>query len=520
MTTKKNLVNLMLMSIVTIATISFTACSDDLDSEQLTCDGSQENVTRGELLEPIALIYTDFNSASDVQILTADTTKVSISKALADKLGITSFVDHPMGIQEGEHIRPYHIRATKEILQGERYILDVVKSGIGEFIEDPVALSTEFYMNDGSATRSTADAYTDAEGVIHPQGVYIIDVPADTPEYMTRSLDDYPMEYYSAEEILATTVTRGIKSGTYFKVDKTGNVINLKSEVKKDMQFGSGEDTIMVHVMAPVTFDLNYKLYINCGRKNYVVPYLKGFDANINGSFSFKPQVTIGFDKEVKIADKKVKICDFKAFTFKFTICAVPFWVDVKPNMYLKFDAKVKGSFYGGFKYEYEKTFKAGIKKDDGFKAYGNTEVKKNDFTFITPRGTFEAETGVGLMLGVDILIDKCAGPKLAIGPKVTAKAEMTFAPFDEKKPLAFEASVKAGVYADLGVQLKFWKINIAEWNTTFNLVPEKKLWGYEYPQDMDNKKNDPVTKMLNEATKAIQTAQQQTKDALLNGQE
>ena len=132
MTTKKNLVNLMLMSIVTIATISFTACSDDLDSEQLTCDGSQENVTRGELLEPIALIYTDFNSASDVQILTADTTKISISKALADKLGITSFVDHPMGIQEGEHIRPYHIRATKEILQGERYILDVVKSGIGE----------------------------------------------------------------------------------------------------------------------------------------------------------------------------------------------------------------------------------------------------------------------------------------------------------------------------------------------------------------------------------------------------
>ena len=88
------------------------------------------------------------------------------------------------------------------------------------------------------------------------------------------------------------------------------------------------------------------------------------------------------------------------------------------------------------------------------------------------------------------------------------------------KKPLAFEASVKAGVYADLGVLLKFWKINIAEWNTTFNLVPEKKLWGYEYPQDMDTKKNDPVTKMLNEATKAIQTAQQQTKDALLNSQE
>ena len=100
MTTKKNLVNLMLMSIVTVATtISFTACSDTFESDQFANDGSQENVTRGELLDPIALIYTDFISSSDVQIMTADTTKISISKALADKMGITSFVDHPMGIQ-------------------------------------------------------------------------------------------------------------------------------------------------------------------------------------------------------------------------------------------------------------------------------------------------------------------------------------------------------------------------------------------------------------------------------------
>ena len=513
MTTKKNLVNLVLMSIVTVATsFSFTACSDNFESDLLANDGSEERVTRGELLDPIALIYTDFNSASDVQIMTADTTKISISKALADKMGITSFVDHPMGIQEGEHIRPYHIRATKEILHGDRYILDVVQSGIGEFIADPVALSTDFFMNDGNATRSASgDAYTDAEGVIHPQGVYVIDIPADAPEYATRSLDASPMTYFSAEEVLGLTATRGIKSGTYFKIDKAGNVINLQSELKKDIKFGSDEDTIMVHVKVPVAFDLNYKLYINCGRKNYVVPYIKGFDANINGSFSFKPEVTIGFDKEVKIAEKKVKIGDFKAFSFKFTIAGVPFWVDIKPKMYMKFDAKAGGKFYGGFRYEYEKTFKAGLKKDNGWKAYGNSDVQKNEFTFITPRGTFNAEAGVALMLGVDILIDKCAGPELAIGPKVKAEAEMTFAPFDEKTPLSFEASLKAGVYADLGVQMKFWKFDIAEWKTTFNMVPDKKIWSYEYPQDMDNKKNDPVTKVLDEATKAIQEAQQTT---------
>ena len=47
MTTRKNLVNLVLMSIVTVATsFSFTACSDTFESDQLANDGSKENVTR------------------------------------------------------------------------------------------------------------------------------------------------------------------------------------------------------------------------------------------------------------------------------------------------------------------------------------------------------------------------------------------------------------------------------------------------------------------------------------------
>ena len=523
MKTKKNLVNLVLMSIVTVAaSFSITACSDDMDDldNSKANNGTEENVTRGELLDPIALNYFDFNSSADVQIMTSDTTKISVSKALADKLGITSFVDHPMGVWEGEHIRPYHIRATKEILSGDRYILDVVQSGIGEFLVNPVTLSTEFYKNPNASTTrgGSSNAYMDEEGVLHPEGVYIIHRPAEASEYMTRSNNDYPMEYFSADDVLNSNRTRGIVNGDYFKVNKSGNVINLKSELKKDIKYGSGKDTITVHVKAPVAFDLNYKLYIDCGRKKVVVPYLRGFDANINGSFSFKPEVTIGFEKKVKLLEQKTKICDFTAFSFKFTIGPVPFWVDVNPNMYIKFDATVGGAFYGGFKYEYEKTFKAGITHSNGFKGYGNTEVKKNEFTFITPRGTFSADAGVALMLGVDLIIDKVAGPKFSVGPKVQAKAAMTFAPLDTKKPLAFDASLKMGIYADLGVKLKFWKIDIAEWNTTFNLVKEKTLWSYEYPQDMDKKKNDPVTKVLDAATEAIKEAQEKSKEALFTG--
>ena len=319
MKTKKILVKTMFMNILTagIFAFTFTACSDDLDSmdnQSMANDGSEEKVSQGELLEPFALLPADFNASSDVMILNADTTKISVSKALADKKGITSFVDHPMGIQEGEHIRPYHVRATKEILQGDRYVLDVVKSGIGEFLVNPATLSTEFYKNtSGTTTRGgEMNPFMDEEGVLHPTGVHIIHRPAEDSEneYITRSASNYQMEYYSAEEILSDSRTRGFVNGDYFKVNKNGNVINLKSEIKKDIKYGSGKDTITVHVKAPIAFDLNYKLSIDCGRKKVVVPYLRGFDANVNGSFSFKPEVTIGFEKKVKLLEQKTKICD------------------------------------------------------------------------------------------------------------------------------------------------------------------------------------------------------------------
>ena len=48
-------------------------------------------------LEAYGLTFETFENENDVQILNADTTEISVSKAYADKLGITSFVNHPMG---------------------------------------------------------------------------------------------------------------------------------------------------------------------------------------------------------------------------------------------------------------------------------------------------------------------------------------------------------------------------------------------------------------------------------------
>lgn len=44
----------------------------------------------------ISLTYHHFIASDDVIILDADTTRISVSKALADKLGITHFAGRPL----------------------------------------------------------------------------------------------------------------------------------------------------------------------------------------------------------------------------------------------------------------------------------------------------------------------------------------------------------------------------------------------------------------------------------------
>ena len=189
MTTKKNLVKSMLMSIVTAGIFSFsfafTSCSDDeLVDNGLGVETAHEQDYNGPLQEPYGLSYYDFLAAEDVTILNADTTQISVSKALADKMGIQSFLGHPMGIWDHPEHRPYLRRATKEKLEGDRYILNVIQSSIAEVLagnDKEYQLSTEVYVNtDPVSTRTRAienntsefaARYIDEKNVIHPMAI-------------------------------------------------------------------------------------------------------------------------------------------------------------------------------------------------------------------------------------------------------------------------------------------------------------------------------------------------------------
>ena len=559
MTTKKNLVKQVLMSIVTAGIFSFSfslaSCSDDeLVDNGLGVETSHEQDYNGPLLEPYGLSFYDFETAEDVTILNADTTQISVSKALADKLGIQSFLGHPMGIWDNPEHRAYLRRATKEKLEGDRYILNVIPSSIAEVLtgnDREYQLSTELYVNTDPATTRTralenntpeyAARYIDEKNVIHPMAVTFRRAQGDQsgltrsataeqglygtylPEQMLGIQDNGDTRGWSSwwkkvkkvfgsvtnvfEDLAAGTaewfkkqtqeLEKWLNKNTEYDINwsSKNTLINIDSSLEKKIPIQMGEDssdTINVYVNAPVNFNLNYTLVLQADGSVVRLPNLKRFEASVDGRFKFEPEVRIGFDGKLELPEdkQKLKLVEFDGITIVFTIGYVPFSVDFNPSVFLKFDASLEGKATMGVKYELDSWFKGGIL----YEGHGDprdisdSEVTKSKVSFLTPTAEFTAKTGVGLMFGCDIIIDKLAGPEIAVGPKLKAQAGLTIAPF-EKKKVDFNASVDFGLVGEVGAKIKVWKWELAEWHTDLDFGLNWNI--FKYPKDNSNGDKD-----------------------------
>ncbi|MBR2205436.1 MAG: hypothetical protein IJ898_03625 [Prevotella sp.] len=581
MTTKKNLVKSMLMSIVTAGIFSFSfslaSCSDDeLVDNGLGVETSHEQDYNGPLLEPYGLSFYDFETTEDVMILNADTTQISVSKALADKMGIASFVGHPMGVWDNPEHRAYLRRATKEKLEGDRYILNVIPSSIAEVLtgnDREYQLSTELYVNTDPATTRTralenntpeyAARYIDEKNVIHPMAVTFRRAQGDQsgltrsataeqglygtylPEQMLGIQDNGDTRGWSSwwkkvkkvfgsvtnvfEDLAAGTaewfkkqtqeLEKWLNKNTEYDINwsSKNTLINIDSSLEKKIPIQMGEDssdTINVYVNAPVNFNLNYTLVLQADGSVVRLPNLKRFEASVDGRFKFEPEVRIGFDGKLELPEdkQKLKLVEFDGITIVFTIGYVPFSVDFNPSVFLKFDASLEGKATMGVKYELDSWFKGGILYEGHGdpKDISDSEVTKSKVSFLTPTAEFTAKTGVGLMFGCDIIIDKLAGPEIAVGPKLQAQAGLTIAPF-EKKKVDFNASVDFGLVGEVGAKIKVWKWELAEWHTDLDFGLNWNI--FKYPKDNSNGDKDAedycddkeVQKNVDEITKKLE---------------
>ena len=477
--------------------VSFTACSDDLMVNNQPADNAE---TQGELFEAYGLTYQDFNSPSDVTILNADTTEISVSKDLADKLGINTFVNHPLGIWHQIEQLPYARKAVAEKLVGDRYILTVEPATLAELIgEKEVHLNTDLYVNNniqaGAVTRAGgvdmpayAAKYVDGNQVIHPAVIHLTDPlgydngyhdPDEKPSMTRSASDDGCYDYIVPEQMTAT------------RASARHRIMSLKQEIKAHKKFGFGEgknDSVEFNLNVPIDFELNYFITLNGGVDWKVcipVPNVKKFEAGLDGKFAFSPELTVGFNKALTAAEK-YNIVNFEGYSFTFWVGCVPVVIKCQPNLYAQIDGKVTGQAVMGIKYDYENNFKVGVgyNKGDGWSIINEFNEVKNEVSFIRPQVKVHAEAGVGLYLGMNVMIYGVAGPTVSVGPRLGAQADLKISPFEKNwnEKTDFSASVDLSVNATAGAKLKVLGYELAEYKATFRLAGPWCLW--KYPSD------------------------------------
>ena len=512
---KQSLLWLLSLLILAIAPV-FTSCSSDDD------DKSDPNVIKaGEndpLGKPIGLVYTDFLTENDV-VHNADTTELTISKALADKKGITNFVNHPMGIWDKKEHRAYLRRATEQRLVDDHYVLKVVRSSVAEVTKgQEMALNTGIYYNPtrmvsrGGLTRASqgdpeADKYIDDNNVIHPAAITVQrkvdDGSNGGKSRMTRGDgDDSNSATFTIEELFTTPpsgangwfdwledVWDKIVEATSYDWNDNYDItlLHTKSTISKDIKFNAGPekgDTISLRFRCPIEFDLDYTLNIRShgSIETAFVPIPSYLETYIDGYFEANPQLRIGFSKTITLPEDKqrIKLFSFSGVGFTFMIGPVPLTIDLDPSVYLKFTSTLKGDAYFGVQYDIATKFKAGVKYDGSWKGIAEGEKVKDEFSFINPKVSLEYTGGVGLLFGVDVIIEKVAGPSFNVGPQVKVNAKLSYQIGDDHINASIEG--KAGIGGEAGAKIKIFGFEVAEWKTYFDIGPQWTI--FKYPDD------------------------------------
>ena len=519
---KNRLLSLLLTATMLAAAAMFAACSGDKDG---TSEKEPDTPDSGEgikLGEPIGLVYTDFLTETDV-IHNADTTELRISKALADKKGITDFVNRPMGIWDQKEHRAYLRRATEQRLEGDRYVLKVVRSSVAEVTHgQEMALNTGIYYNPtrmasrrgltrASGGNAEADKYIDDDNVIHPAAITVqmkSDAPAEA-RALTRASGDGNSATFTIEELYTNPPSGAngwfdwledlwdeiVEATSYdWDDDKTISLIHTSTTLKKNITIDCGddaEDIIKLDFKCPIQFDLDYTLNIRShgSVETAFLPIPSYLATYIEGYFEANPQLLLGFSKTISLPEDKERITlfQFSGIGFTFMIGPVPLTIDIDPSVYLKFTADLMGNASLGVQYDIATKFKAGVKYDNGWSGIGEGEKVKDEFSFINPKASLKFTGSAGIYFGVDVIIEKVAGPSFNIGPQVGVEAELSYQVGDDHVKASIEGT--AGIGGEAGAKIKIFGFEVAEWHSYFDIGPQWTIC--KYPDDGSGSSGD-----------------------------
>lgn len=441
----------------------------------------------------ISLTYHHFTASDDVIILNADTTRIAVSKALADKMGITRFSGRPMAVWQKVNSLPYIRRVTSEMLDNGRYVLTVDKSAsLADVLPEDAEINfdTKIHVNHQAAKAWTRAGGTNAvedmsarymEGdTIHPAVILYTDNGGAGEDVQVT--EDMAL---ARSQFTRVSGTDGYAYATAEDLDKSDidwAIVNKDVTLKANIKLDSKADA-SIGLKVPVKAKVNAKIQIKTGFSFKKGITLKKFDAGVYGGLAFKPEMNLNVGKSLTLPKDKFtkRLISFPGYTAVFMAGIVPVSITFSPGVIFKVDGTLTGSLSTGLSYRFENELKAGVLYDGSWKAYGEYKQIENKFSMDVIKGNVNLRTGIGFYVSCDAMIYGFAGPEIAVGPRLGLDADATITvPAKGDPTFAFNASLKCGVQSLIGAKLKIWKWTLADWNTTFAISPQWTIWQYK----------------------------------------
>ena len=422
-----------------------------------------------EDLVPFAMTYVDFITPNDVQILSADTTSISVSKEYAQKMGIKYFKDRAVTIWRTIGTVPF-IRIITDVQENKNEIILTTKRGefCDMFENLDASLESDLFVNkDYVASRSTRNRageevtdvsgkYMDEEGVYHP-AVIIVEEGSPAARSL-QSRTGSTKNYFTAEELL--------------EQNATFDVLNVQTDFKFDHKFPSDakDNEAAMHLKGKVGLSAKLSGYADINISWFK---LKRFEAGVKGSAGVSTKMSFGLQKEIE-KEWETEIMPVGGHMFVFWVGPIPVPLVYESSINHKTKASATASLEVLASGKYQVSFSQGVlyERDKGWKDLSQKTKTEKYFKFDGIKGSAKVEASNGIYYEMGIYLGGSAGPEFSFGPYVSAEAEVSSTMDVVNQQIKVEGSVGAyaGLAGEVGAKIKVLGYQLAKWSTAFDV--------------------------------------------------
>lgn len=447
------------------------------------CEKSEPQIEspQPEKKEPFVMTYEDFITPDDVKIISPDYTLISVSSEYAEKMGITDFNDRAVTIWQSISTVPFVRIITDSKVENDRIILTTEKGEFADMFENvEMSLDTDIYVNRDyvravgtrSGTRAEVEdvsqKYMDEEGIYHP-AVVIFEEDSDVMHAM-QTRTGSTKNYFTAEEFLENNFSFNvINVDSDFEIELTYPLEKEEEDDNDDDEKTDDEASGKVHFQGKVGVEALFSAYANVEVGWFS---LKKFESGVKGNTELSAKLAVGVKGKLAKSWEK-RIMRIGKVTSVFWVGLVPVPYTIESSIKQKVSAEATGTVDIYASAMYQRGFEKGCLYEPrrGWSDTSKEGTSSKGFSFDGVQGTAEAEANAGIFFEVGIYLAGSAGPKLSVGPSISAEASVSAAIGGEEINVEGEVGAYAGISGELGCEFKILGYKVAEWSTEFDIL-------------------------------------------------